>query len=406
MMRTRYLQSALDELAFSDGKMAFVSGPRQCGKTTLAKNLLKEREAGRYLNWDDVEFRRAWARAPKSLVPLFEGARPLMVLDEIHKDRRWKSALKGVYDTLELPCDILVTGSARLGLYHKGGDSLLGRYRHFRLHPFSLRELRTPVPSPPDSLLEGLFLGGDETAPATGNEVDDLMALGPFPEPLLSGSERKARIWRRQRRELIIREDLRDLSRIPDLARIEMMAALLPERVGSPLSLNALRETLEVSYDAVKRWLRHLEDLYYLFPVRPWHRSIARSLKKEAKVYFWDFSEVEAEGARFENLVAVHLLKACHYWTDTGEGSFDLWYLRDKEKREIDFLVTRDGKPWLPVEAKWRETAPSAHWRAFLPALECGRGVQVVGTPCHRLHSLASGDVLVTGAGTFLSRLV
>lgn len=404
MIRPRYLQPALAEFAFSDGKMAFVSGPRQCGKTTLARNLLREREGGRYRNWDDVEFRRAWAKSPKSAVPSGKETRPLLVLDEIHKDRRWKSALKGVYDTLEAPCDILVTGSARLSIYHKGGDSLLGRYRHFRLHPFSLREFLTPAPSSPDTLLERLFQG--ETEASGGNALADFLKLGPFPEPLLSGSERKARIWRRHRRELIIREDLRDLSRIPDLARIEMMAALLPERVGSPLSLNALREILEVSYDAVKRWLRHLEDLYYLFPVRPYHRSIPRALKKEAKVYFWDFAEVDGEGARFENLMAAHLLKACHFWTDTGEGTFDLWYLRDKAKREIDFLVTRDGRPWLPVEAKRRETTPSPHWRLFLPWLGCGRGVQVVGGSHHQVHPLECGEVLVTGAEAFLRALV
>lgn len=405
-MRTRYLQSVLADYAFSGGKMAFVSGPRQCGKTTLAKNLLGERAAGRYCNWDDVEFRRIWVKSPRSLLTPAGGTTPLLILDEIHKDRRWKSTLKGIYDTLENPCDILVTGSARLSIHHKGGDSLLGRYRHFRLHPFSLRELHNTRAATPDIIRDRISSGGTEHGPASENDLTAMMKLGPFPEPLLSGSERTARIWRRHRRELIIREDLRDLSRIPDLARIELLAALLPERVGSPVSLNSLREILEVSYDTVKRWLRHLEDLYYLFLIRPYHRSISRAMKKEAKVYFWDFSEVEGEGARFENLVATHLLKACHYWTDTGEAAFDLWYLRNKEKREIDFLVTRDGKPWLPVEAKWGETAPSPHWRTFLPVLGCGRGVQVTGVPGWRLHPMEGGEVLVAGAGEFLTMLV
>ena len=407
-MRKRYLTVAIEELALRNGKIALVSGPRQCGKTTLSKMLLRERgEGGAYRNWDDVAFRRLWARDPKLVVPESVGRdSPLLVLDEIHKDRRWKSRLKGLYDTLETRCRVLVTGSARLAVYRKGSDSLLGRYLGFRLHPFSLREMRTATPGAPDDLVEAVFA---RTRRATGSDeanLDALMAFGPFPEPLFARDVRRARLWRRTRTELLIREDLRDLSRIPELSRIELMAALLPEKVGSLFSMSSLREDLEVSTDTVKRWLGYLRELYYLFEVKPWTKHVARSLRKGGKLYFWDFSEVRDEAARFENLVACHLLKACHFWTDTGEGTFDLFYLRTKEKREIDFLVVRDQVPWLPVEVKLTDTRPSASWRAFVDAIPCRRAVQVVRPPAFERHAFGDTELAVVGAAEFLSHLV
>lgn len=220
--------------------MAFISGPRQCGKTTLAKMMASSRSSSRYYNWDDIEFRRLWTKTPKGVIPGGPGL-PILVLDELHKDKRWKRTLKGVYDTLERPCDILVTGSACLNVYQKGSDSLLGRYFHYRLSPFSLREMQ--------------------------------------------------------------RSDSR-----------------LPEKVGSPFSTNAMREDIEVAHDTLKRWISWLKELYFLFEIEPYSKRIARSLKKEGKIYMWDYSEVRDPGARFENLVAHHLLKACQFWTDTGEG--------------------------------------------------------------------------------------
>jgi predicted AAA+ superfamily ATPase len=233
------------------------------------------------------------------------------------------------------------------------------------------------------------------------------MEFGPFPEPLLSQNRKKARLWRRTRVEAIIRQDLRDLTRIPELSRIEMLAALIPDRVGSPCSVASLREDLEVSHNTAKRWLALLQELYYLYELKPYQRRIQRSLKKEGKVYLWDWREVDDRGARFENLVAGHLLKACHFWTDTGEGNFELFYLRNKEKQEIDFLVTRDGDPWLPVEAKLSDPAPSPNWRKFLPMLPCHRALQLVAEPgAWREHVIGEATVLVASAGEALSYFV
>jgi len=220
----------------------------------------------------------------------------------------------------------------------------------------------------------------------------------------VAGSDRKARVWRKSRTEKVLREDLRDLSRIPELSRVEMLASLLPERVGSPLSRASLREDLEVSFDSVARWLGLLSELYYTFELKPYAHRVSRSLKREGKLYFWDWSEVPAAGARFENLVAAHLLKACDFWTDSGEGTFDLRYLRNKEKEEIDFLILRDGKPWLPVEAKLNDTDPVRHWRKFLGYLGCRRAVQVVSRPgFFRKHEAAGSVLLVASAAEALA---
>jgi predicted AAA+ superfamily ATPase len=390
-MIERGLAQPVRELAWANGKMAFVSGPRQSGKTTFARHELGQRAVGRYGNWDDIEFRREWTRSPKKLLPPPTGSgrreRPLVVFDEIHKAKGWKRTLKGLYDTLESPCDVLVTGSARLDVYRRGGESLLGRYLRFRLHPFSLGELETKRTASPAELAQ--LVGGaalPRPAPAARRTLELLLEYGGFPEPFLRQSERFGRLWRRGRAEKIVREDLRDLSRSPELSQVEMLMALLPERAASRLSRQSLREDLEVAHDTVTRWLQYLGQLYYLFELRPFARSVPRSLRKEGKLYLWDWSEVSEPGPRFENMVASHLLKAVDFWTDTGEGTFDLYYLRNKDKLEVDFLLTRDRKPWLAVECKLSDDELSPGFAAFLPHLGWPLFVQLVMKPgvCRR----------------------
>jgi len=295
-----------------------------------------------------------------------------------------------------------MTGSARLNVYRRGGDSLLGRYLHFRLHPLTLGELHGAPPRPPDEVMEAIFSERVRASRRREDSFARLMEFGPFPEPLLTGDERKARLWRRMRRELVLREDLRDLSRLPDLGRVELLAALLPEWVGSPVSVNAASADLEVSYPTAKRWLTYLKELYYLYEVKPYHESIPRAVKKEGKFYLWDFREVDDIAARFENLVGNHLLKACDYWTDTGEGVFELRYLRNKQRQEIDFLIVRDGRPWLPVEVKLTQTAPSPHWKRFLGRLPVKRGLQIVSQRHWKWHESGGMQVLVAGVAQVL----
>lgn len=365
---------------------------------------LRKRSHGRYFNWDDVEFRRLWVKTPSAIIPpKQEKGIPLLVLDEIHKDRFWKRNLKGLYDTLEHPCDILVTGSARLDVYRRGSDSMMGRYFPFRLHPFSLRELGYKDVLPPDDMRESLFSRALKAKKSSARHLDDFMAYGPFPQPFLGQNARQARMWRQVHSQAVIREDLRDISHLHDLGRVELMASLLPERVGSLFSLKNMTEDMEISFDVLKRWLTYLKAVYYIFEIKPYTRRIPRSLKRDGKIYLWDYSAIKDKAARFENLVAHHLLKTCHFWTDTGEGTFDLYYLRNKEKQEIDFLIVRNGEPWLPVEVKWSDRDLSPNWKRFAPMLSCKYGLQIVYQDAWKLHEFGGDRILMVGAAEALN---
>ncbi|MEW6488799.1 MAG: ATP-binding protein [Thermodesulfobacteriota bacterium] len=319
-IQTRYLKPQIERDL--DAKMVFVAGPRQVGKTTLARSV-EGAEAG-YLNWDVAEHREQILRRR---LP----ASDLWVFDEIHKYRPWRNYLKGLYDGRRPGQRILVTGSARLDLYRFGGDSLQGRYHLLRLHPLSVAEL------------------GLDTAA----ELGDLLTLGGFPEPYLSGSETEARRWSRQYRTLLVREEVAGLERVADLGTLELLTLALPDRVGSPLSLNALREDLRVSHKTVARWVEILERLYAVFRLAPFGAPRLRAVRKEQKHYHLDWSVVPAPGARFENLVACHLLKWVHYEQDVEGRDLELRYFRDVDRREVDFVVTEGHRPLLLVECKW-----------------------------------------------------
>ena len=365
MQSRPYYANFVKKIAFKNNKMAFIAGPRQVGKTTLAQQLLDEAGGGGYYNWDDLEFKRQWIKDPKALVPQAVGPRKLVVFDELHKAARWKSSLKGVYDLRHSYADILVTGSAKLDIFRRGGDSLLGRYFLLRMHPFSLGELSESAAKPDD--LETLLKN-----PLTSSKdiFERLFQFGGFPDPYLKADPVLWNLWRRMRHERLVREDLLALTQTHEIALIESCAALLPDRVGSPFSVQSLAGDLGVSHPTTKRWLLWLSQLFYLYFVPVYSKKLARSLRKQPKAYLWDWSEVKDEGPRFENMCAGHLLKACHFWTDSGLAKFDLCYVRDKEKREVDFLVTRDGRPWLLAECKSGDTdiAPSLLYYAKILA--------------------------------------
>jgi predicted AAA+ superfamily ATPase len=303
-------------------KMVFVSGPRQVGKTTLARSLPGAKTG--YLNWDVAEHRDRILR--RELPP-----GKLWIFDEIHKYRQWRNYLKGLYDSKREGQRILVTGSGKLDFYRFGGDSLQGRYHSLRLHPFSVAEL------------------GINRIP----ELRDLLKLGGFPEPWLSGNETEARRWSREYRSRLVEEDISSLEGIRDLGQLELMMISLPERVGSPLSINNLREDLQVSHKTASSWLAALERLYAIFRLSPIGSPKIRAVKKEQKHYHYDWSLIPDDGPRFENLVASHLLKWTHHKQDTEGLDWDLRYFRDKDGREVDFVVTERGNPFLLVECKW-----------------------------------------------------
>lgn len=349
----RYLEGPVAEDL--DRRMVFVGGPRQVGKTTLARLVGEKFETSTYLNWDNRDHRRA----------LLEGRWPpetdLLVFDEIHKYPRWKGLVKGLWDTRPSEERIMVTGSSRLDIFRRGGDSLLGRYRYYRLHPFSLAELNDPgAPAAP-------FPTGPPTLDLDrdGHHLETLLTFGGFPEPCLSGRERTLKRWQKERFERVFREDIRETEAVRSLAQVELLGSLLPGRVGSPLSISSLAEDVEASPKTVRSWIELLSRNYYLFRVPPWHRRLERALKKESKYYLWDWSDVKEEGPRFENMVAAHLLKLCHYYEDSHGIDAALYYVRDQQKREVDFLVLWEGEPWFLVECKAGAPGGLGHLRYF-----------------------------------------
>ena len=344
----RYLFDAIDaDLA---EKMVFVSGPRQVGKTTLALQLVGAADLRHpaYLSWDDV---RARPRIRRGEMP---PSQPRVILDEIHKYARWRGLVKGLYDTREPGQSFLVTGSARLDVYRRGGDSLHGRYHAYRLHPLTLAEV-----------------GGHATA------IEALLRFGGFPEPFLRGSDRHWRRWQRERLDRIVRDDVRDLERVRELSLIELLVDALPSRVGSPLSVKNLREDLEVAHDTAERWLEILENLYVCFRISPFGSPRIRAVKKERKLYLWDWSAVPDPGARLENMVASHLLKWCHFREDTEGHKMELCFLRDTDTREVDFVVIENRKPLFAVEVKTGERSVSPAVRYFKQRTSVPRWYQV-----------------------------
>ncbi|MDP3542666.1 MAG: ATP-binding protein [Elusimicrobiota bacterium] len=365
MLKDRYLAAPIAEDLVR--KMVFLAGPRQIGKTTLARTLIGARfKETAYFNWDNKQQRRQLMAAQ------WPGDAELIILDELHKYKSWKRFVKGQYDALKEKYKFLVTGSARLDIFRKGGDSLQGRYHHYRLHPFSLAETlgfearlepfqEIPIaPAPP------------------GDELGVLERFGGFPEPLLSQNERTLRRWHNDRNERLFREDIRDVEMIRDLGRMKLLGDMLPGKVGALLSVNAVREDLEVSHRAASRWLDILESFYYHFRIYPYARGAVRSLKKEPKLYLWDWSEVEAEPARFENLVASHLLKLVHWLQDREGHKARLCFLRDAAKREVDFLVVVDEKPWFAVEVKTQDEQVSPGLRYFRERMKIPFSYQVL----------------------------
>lgn len=326
-------------------QMALVSGPRQVGKTTTCRSL-----ATAYLDWDNLDHRRVVLAGPAATAARIGltrlSARPVVVaFDELHKFPRWKTYLKGFFDTYSDGVKILVTGSSRMDVYRRGGDSLMGRYFPYRMHPFSVGEI------------------ADQTLPDARRMVkrprriprSDFAALwnhGGFPEPFLKRDRRFTRRWAKLRQQQLIREDIRDLTRINELHQLEALVAILQQRSCDQLIYSSLAGEVMASVDTIRRWIDTLCGFHVGFLLRPWYRNVSRSLRKEPKWVLRDWSGVSDGGKRAETFVGCHLLKAVQTWTDLGHGDFELHYLRDREKREVDFLVSRDRKPWILVEVK------------------------------------------------------
>lgn len=339
---TKYIQEDLDK------KIILLTGPRQAGKTTLSKMLDNNFD---YFNYDNVDDRislleRSWDRS-KSLI----------IFDELHKLKNWKSWIKGVYDKEGIPPSLLVTGSARLDTYKKVGDSLAGRFFQFRLHPLDLKEIN-------------LLLKPDDPE----NELNKLLSLGGFPEPFLNGTSRFYNRWKKSHLDIILKQDLIDIENVQQITQIETLVQLLKHRVGSPISYSSLAQDLQCSDKTVKRWLTVLENMYVLFKVPPFHKNIARAIQKAPKFYFYDTGQVLGDqGIKLENAVACAIQKELHFLEDCQGDEGKLYYVKNKDGREIDFCVLKEGTPSLLAEVKWNENnlSPNFDWfKKFFPKIK------------------------------------
>ena len=382
-------------------QMAFVSGPRQVGKTTTCRNL-----SDGYVNWDNVDDRQLILSGPGALVDRFglgrlQKAVPTAMFDELHKYARWKQFLKGFFDTYADQTRIIVTGSSRMDIYRRGGDSLMGRYFLYRMHPFSIAE--TLYQDLPDA--ERVVRDPKKIKAADFNA---LWSHGGYPEPFIRRDNRFSRRWHGLRQEQLVREDVRDFTQIQQIGQLETLVKLLISRSASQLIYSNLAKQVRVSVDTIRRWIDALCGLHLGFVVKPWFKNVSRSLRKEPKWFLRDWASIEDPGDKAETFVGCHLLKAVEGWNDMGLGDFQLGYLRDKSQREVDFVVVRDGNPWFLAEVKHRNESISNNLGDFQAQLNAPFAFHVVvdadyvDADCFALPR----DPVVVPAKTFLSQLL
>ena len=388
----------------NDQQMIFLSGPRQVGKTTIGQSTQSMTDRFFYLNWDRTSHRQIIIQGVDAIAE-FAGLSepsektPIIVLDEIHKYAKWKNFLKGFYDTYKGSLHIIVTGSAKLDIYKRGSDSLMGRYFPYRVHPITVAEcLKRPLNEdliqPPTKISDELY--------------NSLWEFGGFPEPFLKQNGRFHKRWLITRKERLFEEEIRTLTHIQEIKQMEVLAEIIKAQIGGLLNRHKLSKKIHVAATTASRWITVLENFYYIFTIQPWTKNVTRSLIKEPKLYLWDWSELEDPGQRSENFIASHLLKAVHYWQDAGFGSFRLYFIRDKEKREVDFLVVRDNKPWFLVEVKHQANQSiSESLYRFQKQTQAPHAFQViVDKPYVDIDCFSYSKPVIVPAKTLLSQLV
>ena len=408
-------QWALDE-SFLHGRMSFICGPRQIGKTTLVQNHLEQiKQNENYHNWDSLSLRQRFASNPlffieNITIPLSFGhkvsaqERQWIVFDEIHKYPQWKNILKGYYDELKTNINFVIIGSARLDYFRQSGDSLVGRYFLFKmnpLHPHDLAGLRLNRDTAwhPKSA----SIPFDDSDKAFQEATAQLLELTGFPEPLSVGTKDFYERWKNNHISLITSEDLRDLSQISNIQKLQTLVFLLPERVGSPVSLNNLKNILGCAHASVQNWLEALKKVYLIFSLAPYAARLSRSVRKEQKYYFWDWGLLEEPGKKFENFIAVQLQRAVSAWNEWGKGDFNLMYVRTKDGREVDFVVTERDKPYILVESKKNDKNLAPNLKYFKSRIQAPLAFQVVETQGH-LKQVDKG-IFIIGLDRFLQIL-
>jgi len=378
--------------------MRFITGPRQSGKTTLARQKLgTEKSDGLYYLWDLRSVRQRYKANELFFTAdaLPAGKSQWICFDEIHKMPKWKNILKAAFDETSDHYHFIITGSAKLDITRRAGDSLAGRYFTFHLMPLMFGEVmgRAEINSKAPVSARQFIETRLQDAPAV-QEQDTLLQLleySGFPEPFLRQSRAFHAKWSRDYLETVIREDIGALTRIIDREYIYDLYNLLPGMAGSPLSVSSLASHLQISPVTAKNYLRRLEDFYLTFSIRPYSRNIKRSLLKAGKYYLYDWTRIADPGARFENYVACELKTRLMLWGDSSGDDFQLFYIRNKQKQETDFLITQNGKPWLLAEAKLSDNSVEPHHVHAMAALNHIPFVQICRQP--DIASLQKRDI-------------
>jgi len=351
----------------AEKQMIFLSGPRQVGKTTLAKEIAGEFRNNVYFNWDILEHKKLLIKNPAFFenINRQDETTPIVIFDEIHKYKHWKNYLKGIYDQFASDYKFLVSGSGRLDLYQKGGDSLAGRYFQFRLFPFTIAELNDSRRSFNEFMKTPIANFDINNKNSTQKIWQTLFKIGGFPEPFVKGKDTFFIKWAKNYASQIIREDIRSIQGIKNIDNIELLFTLLSSRIGSPFSINNIAQELQVSFKSVREWLKLFEVFYLAFRIGPWTKKISRAILKEKKIYLFNYPEIENESYKFENMVALEFLRAIYNWNEYGYGKFTLHYIRNKEKEEVDFLIADNNVPILLIETKLSDDEPAKSLMKF-----------------------------------------
>lgn len=400
-MHPRFYTEHLKNNLEKHSMMLFLMGARQVGKTTISRLLAKDHKDHVYINWDVEEDRLRILSGQRFIEDIFSpgriGPKPLIIFDELHKYKDWKNFLKGFYDLYKDDYHIIVTGSALLNVFKKGGDSLMGRYIPYTIHPFSMGELN---PNNLEQITKPPFKVSKEDREA-------LYEFGGYPTPFLSREREAYNQWKRTRRSQLFREDIRDLTQLHEVAQLELCAHSLEYQSGNILNRSTISNKIRVSNQTISRWIEVLKQFYLVFTIYPWTKNIPHSLIKEPKVYFNDWSFIEDPGMKFENFIASHLKKAVDFWCESGKGEYELFFLRDKRQREVDFLITRENIPWILVEAKTSEQkiTPALHYYKEMTgapfAFQVTKNMEYVDYDC-----FSKEGTFIVPSSTFLSQLV
>ena len=385
--------------------MTFIAGPRQAGKTTLTQILAEDFTNSLYFNWDILEEKRKLIENASFYeeVNRNDNSMPLIIFDELHKYSNWKNYLKSVYDRDKDNYKFIVSGSGRLDMYQKGGDSLAGRYFIFYLWPLTLAELAG------NNLSFEQFTSNFIEIHTCTNKTqliwNNLSQFSGFPDPYLNGTDPFYQIWSNTYKKQLLREDIRDLASLRSFDDVEILFSLLPSKIGNPLSMASLARDIHVSFDSVRSWIEIFENFFMVFRIPPWSQKISRAITKEKKLYLFDYASLESPAAKFENMVALELFRAISNWNDLGLGNFSLHYLRNREKEEVDFLLLNNNNPILLIETKLSDDNAAKSLKKFQKVLNIPAVQLVNKSDICKIVSNGNLKIMIISADHWLSLL-